>query len=74
MISLHFKNSEMPRYNLRASWLYLKIQPRSTGYEMESGSARLIAACPQFEGYEPSQNRCRIELAKDAFEIGQASR
>jgi len=36
--------------------------------------ARLLAICSQFEGYKPGQNRCRIELANDAFDIAKTSR
>ena len=36
--------------------------------------ARLRGICSQFEGYKPGQNRCRIELANDAFEIAKTSR
>src|SRR3954451_19089499 len=36
--------------------------------------ARLRRSCSQCEGYKPGQNRCRIELANDAFEIAKTSR
>ena len=36
--------------------------------------ARLCGICSQFEGYKPGQNRCRIELANDAFDIAKTSR
>ena len=34
----------------------------------------LIATCSHFEGYKSGQNRGRIELANDAFEIAKTSR
>ena len=44
---------------------------RSVGFVMV---APPIATCSQFEGYKPGQNRCRIELANDTFEIAKTSR
>ena len=34
----------------------------------------LAATYSQFESYKPGQNRCRIKLAYDAFEIAKTSR